>query len=162
MFTRILTILFAIIIVSSCSDKTDKTPTSGKEGQNVLSLPKEEQERYNKESTAILADFTKTLNDYSAAMVNAKTSKEAVELMQKSFDSFLTFTPRFKMMDSLYPNITSMDSTNAVVKSHLVAFQESMFRYNEAVNDLHILFGSDPEYKKMVKEMEERNKKPLQ
>ncbi len=85
----------------------------------------------------------------------------AVDLMQKSYDSFLTFTPRFRMMDSLFPSITSMDSTNPVVKSHLVAFQESMFRYNEAVNDLHILFGNDPEYKKMVKEMEERNKKPL-
>ncbi|MBL8005187.1 MAG: hypothetical protein JNL36_08825 [Candidatus Kapabacteria bacterium] len=161
MSTRILLFLFIVLIITSCSEKNDKVPVSEQGGQNVLSLPKEDQERYNKESTTILADFTKTLNDYSTAMVNAKTSKEAVDLMQKSYDSFLTFTPRFRMMDSLFPSITSMDSTNPVVKSHLVAFQESMFRYNEAVNDLHILFGNDPEYKKMVKEMEERNKKPL-
>jgi len=162
MSTKLVAVLFIICVLSSCSSKDEKTPTSEKGGQNVLSLPEEEQEKYNKESTAILADFTKTLNEYSAAMVNAKTSKEAVDLMQKSYDSFLTFTPRFRMMDSLFPTITSMDSTNTDVKSHLVAFQESMFRYNEAVKDLHILFGSDPDYKKMVKEMEERNKKPLQ
>lgn len=161
MSTKLVSVFFIVCILASCTSKDDKAPISEKDGKNVLSLPKEDQQRYNKEATAILADFTKTLNDYSAAMVNAKTSKEAVDLMQKSYDSFLTFTPRFRMMDSLYPTITSMDSTNAEVKSHLVAFQESMFRYNEAVKDLHILFGSDPEYKKMVKEMEERNNKPL-
>lgn len=161
MYTRFIFIIISIIFLSSCSDKDSKTPASEGKGQNVLSLPKDEQEKYNKQANAILADFTDVLSKYTVAMVNAKTGKEAADLLQKSYESFLTFAPRMKTMDSLYPNISSMDSTNAEVQSHLKAFQESMYRYNEAVNDLHILYGKDPEYQKLVKEMAERNKKPL-
>jgi len=161
MSIRIITILLTVLVIFACSDKTDKDPTVNNPGKNVLELPKDEQEKYNKQSKEILADFTNVLDRFSNAMVNAKTSKEAVDLLQKSYDTFLTFTPRFRMMDSLYPSVTSMDSTNVEIQNQLKAFQDAMFRYNEAVKDLHILFGNDPEYKKMVKEMEERNNKPL-
>ncbi len=161
MHTRFILIVISLLILAACSDKDNKTPNAEGKGQNVLSLPKDEQEKYNKQANSILADFSKVLDQYSVAMVNAKTSKEAADLLQKSYDSFITFAPRMKMMDSLYPNISSMDSTNAEVQSHLQAYKDAIFRYNEAVNDLHILFGKDPEYQKLVKEMEERNKKPL-
>ncbi|GEM_PF-2894668 len=156
----ILLFVFTIVFVS-CTKEENKSPLSEKDGKNVTTLPEEDQIKYNAKSISILADFTKVLNDFSAAMVSAKTGKQAADLMQLSYDSFLTFTPRMKEMDSLYPTITSMDSTNVEVQKHIKGFQESMFRYNEATKDLSILFGNDEEFKKMVKEMEERNSKPL-